>query len=728
MAESPSELLQAYQDSEERAEVLRAHALATLLDPEQQAPVVDAPILEALKALAQALDLPFDVPGFALPDDPVEAFEAVATHNTWRYRAVTLEPGWERRDLGPLLAFHAAGGSPLALLPRKPGRYDLFDPVRERRGPLGPADVAQIQPTAVLLYRMLPLRPLEVRDWLTLGWRLVRPEVPTILAMAAAGAVLGLAIPRATMTLVAHILPQAEGGLLLQVGVALLAVTLMSAVFRLVQDFAVLRAETTAEHQLEAAFWDRLLRLEMGFFRRIPAGDLAQRLGAVNQIRRTLAGTTLQSVSSSVFALVFLIQLYTLSAPMATAALLVGLGGMAFMWLASDWVRKAAKRGQKAQGDSQAFLLTMIEGLPTLRIFGAQRRALGEWTQLYVAKAHAGHETNRATERLTLFSDLLPILAIAVTYAGFTHLAQTLGQTASVAVFAAFGMALTGYLNGCLGIGQALGVLSQLRATAGKLDVLLQTPLEMATPRTLPGTLSGRLSIENVSFRYASQAPDVLSDVSFEVPEGAFVAIVGGSGSGKSTLMRLLLGFERPTKGQIRYDGQELDRLDLGALRRQIGVVLQHGRLSMGSLLENLAPGRALSADEAWAALEAVGLAEEVRAWPMRLATLVSEGGGNLSGGQRQRLLMARALVGRPKLLLLDEATSALDATAQAHVHAHLATLGVTRVVVAHRLSTIAQADLIVVLEGGRLAEMGTFESLRAQQGPFAALIEAQLR
>jgi ABC-type bacteriocin/lantibiotic exporter with double-glycine peptidase domain len=205
------------------------------------------------------------------------------------------------------------------------------------------------------------------------------------------------------------------------------------------------------------------------------------------------------------------------------------------------------------------------------------------------------------------------------------------------------------------------------------------------------------------------------------------VAIVGPSGSGKSTLLRLLLGFERPTSGTIYYDGQDLNGLDVLAVRRQLGVVLQNSNLMSGSIFENIAAGTAITLDQAWEAVRQAGIAEDIESLPMGMHTFISEGASNISVGQRQRLLIARALVFRPRVLLFDEATSALDNRAQAVVSKSLERLQVTRLVIAHRLSTIRNADRIYVIENGRVVEQGTFAELAAQDGLFSRMIARQM-
>jgi ABC-type bacteriocin/lantibiotic exporter with double-glycine peptidase domain len=256
---------------------------------------------------------------------------------------------------------------------------------------------------------------------------------------------------------------------------------------------------------------------------------------------------------------------------------------------------------------------------------------------------------------------------------------------------------------------------------------LIDTEIEVPRDAEPPGVLAGDVEFKHVKFRYIADGPLVLDDLSIRVEPGQFVAIVGPSGSGKSTIARLMLGFERPELGEILFGGKSSNRIDMGALRRQVGVVLQHGRISSGSVYDNIVGDAQLSLDEAWNVARLVGLDQDIRDMPMGIHTGLLDGGATLSGGQRQRILIARALVRKPRILLLDEATSALDNRTQGVVTDTLGKLSITRIVIAHRLSTIQSVDRILVMERGCLIETGTYDELMNQNGAFAALANRQL-
>ena len=256
---------------------------------------------------------------------------------------------------------------------------------------------------------------------------------------------------------------------------------------------------------------------------------------------------------------------------------------------------------------------------------------------------------------------------------------------------------------------------------------ILEAVPEVSEGRKVIASLSGGIELNDVTFRYDQNMPPVLENLSLKVRPGQYVAIVGKSGCGKSTLMRLLLGFETPQRGVIYYDGKDIKTLDLKSLRSHIGCVLQNSRLFTGSIYSNISiSAPQLTEKGAWEAAEMAGIADDIRRMPMNMHTLISEGAGTISGGQRQRIIIARAIAPKPKVLFFDEATSALDNLTQKIVSDSLDKLRCTRIVIAHRLSTIRHCDRILVLDGGRIAEDGDYETLIHSKGLFSELVKRQ--
>jgi len=292
-----------------------------------------------------------------------------------------------------------------------------------------------------------------------------------------------------------------------------------------------------------------------------------------------------------------------------------------------------------------------------------------------------------------------------------------------LAFFTAFGQSMGAVGAWASSVSEGLIAIPQLT----RLKPLMSGVSEVSEDRKPPGELSGAVEFSRLTFRYVPHGPPVLDNISLRIAPGEYVAIVGPSGSGKSSLFRLLLGFERPESGAVFFDGKAIDTLDISAVRRQLGVVLQNGTLATGSIYENICGGIQLPLEQAWEAARLAGLEDDIKAMPMGMHTVVSEGLSTLSGGQRQRVMIARAVARRPRILLFDEATSALDNQSQAIVSRTLGNLNVTRVVIAHRLSTVRQVDRIIVVVDGKIVQSGSFAELSSTPGTFASFAQRQL-
>ena len=292
-----------------------------------------------------------------------------------------------------------------------------------------------------------------------------------------------------------------------------------------------------------------------------------------------------------------------------------------------------------------------------------------------------------------------------------------------IAFSAAFG-SVTGAFGALTGV--ALSV-AQIKPILDMAEPILKAEPESSENKIMVTELKGSIELSNVYFRYTDSMPYVVNGMSLKIKAGEYIAIVGTTGCGKSTLIRLLLGFETPEKGAIYYDGKDMSKLDLRSLRRRMGVVTQDGSLFQGDIYSNIViSAPQLTLDEAWEAAELAGIADDIKAMPMGMQTIISEGQGGISGGQKQRIMIARAIAPKPKVLMFDEATSALDNKTQKQVSDALDSLKCTRIVIAHRLSTIRNCDRILVLDKGQIKEDGTYDQLISKNGLFAELVARQ--
>jgi ABC-type bacteriocin/lantibiotic exporter with double-glycine peptidase domain len=348
------------------------------------------------------------------------------------------------------------------------------------------------------------------------------------------------------------------------------------------------------------------------------------------------------------------------------------------------------------------------------------------WAEQYVEKVKLENRASDANGIVDVVSRSLPLLASILTFAVMGQLQDTPGAI-NVAAFIAFNSAMGAFLAAAISTSTTLVNMVQIAPLMKRASVILLEKPELRADRPNPGRLTGRIEGRNLSFRYRADGPVILHNVSFYAEPGEFIALVGPSGSGKSTVLRMLLGFEAPETGAVYYDGQDLASIDVSAVRRQMGVVLQSSRLMAGDIFTNIVGSSPLTIDDAWEAAEMAGLADDIRDMPMQMHTVISDGGSTLSGGQRQRLLIARSLVHKPRMILFDEATSALDNRTQKIVTESLGRMHATRVVIAHRFSTIQNADRVYVIDAGRVVEWGAPSELLTKDGVFARLAARQL-
>ena len=736
-AQSEAQQLQQRQQLNQQTTHRALQGLTSLLEPEDTSFLsAKTPILVAAGAVGHALGVKIQPPSAsenpALSQQPSEALDAIARSSQLRLRQILLRDSWWRQDSGPMVAYLQENRQPVALLPVKGGKYELLDPKTLTRSPVTEKVASSLIPTANVFYRPLPEGDLNAWKLLQFASKGRKRDFWTILLAGIVVSLLGMAIPQATAVLIDNAIPYGSRGILLQIGLLLLAAAFGRACFQFIQAIAAMRIETASDASLQAAVWDRLLKLPTTFFRDYSTGDLQSRVSSITSIRRQLSGTALSAILSGVFALLNLALLFYYSAKLATLAVLVALLIAGVTIASGAFLLKKQRPLLELDGELYGLMVQLIDGVSKIRIAGAEPRAFAQWADRYRQQLQLELSTQRLEDAVNIFNTAMP----TVTAVGLFWLVSTLinpmegsmvSMGFSTGTFLAFSAAFAIFINGVTSLSLTLIEVLEVVPLWQRSQPILNAQPETNSQKSDPGRLTGKICVDRVTFRYREDGPLILQDVTVEANPGEFIALVGPSGSGKSTVMRLLLGFEVPQSGTVYYDSQDVSGLDITAVRRQLGVVLQNGRINAGSIFENISGGAIITQKDAWRAAEMAGFAEDVRSFPMQLHTVISEGGGNLSGGQRQRLVIARALALNPKILLLDEATSALDNRTQAIVSQSLDQLNVTRIVVAHRLSTIRNADRIYVIKAGRVVEQGNFETLAAQNGVFSQLIKRQM-
>ncbi len=681
-------------------------------------------ILDALLACAEELKIAITPERVAAarrtwPTDVVVAARLLGL--TIRRVDLADAPDWWRTDVDALVAQRR--GEWVAIVPRKGRRY-----VVTQEGTLGKVDrhiAPDIDRIAFSVTPVLPDRQCGLRDMFRVGWSDGGSrDVRLIIVFSVIAAFLGMVSPVLSGQIVALYVPTGQVGRIISIGITLVFVAFVITTISVVQSLVAQRMAARSDLRLSAALYDRVFRLPGRFHRSHEPGSLAQRIEGVSALRSVLSSAvpTLVGAVSLLVASLFVLLRYMpgVALPVLTVSVLFVLIGAFVLRIQYQASRDYTARSLELSGT----MFAILGGIAKIRVAGAENRMYSRWLSGYARQQRAARQAATANIKLSLLTAVPAsvVSLIVVLVAASASPAVGLGEFTTVVAAAAQTAAAVSIM-----LPVAASIIAIIPSLTAIGPVLHTEPDDAGGASEDPGTLAGAIALENVTFAYEEGAP-ILDEVSFTVAPGTMTAIVGPSGSGKSTVVRLLLGLEKPDEGQVLLDGRALAQLDKVAVRQQVGVVPQEAALRTGSLLDNIIGDNAdLTEEDAWRAAEQAGLADDIREMPMGMQTIVSDGGGTFSGGQRQRVMLARALARQPRIVVLDEATSALDNTAQARVAESLAAIGATRVVVAHRLSTIVHANQIIVLVDGSVEQSGTYDELLAVDGPFKELAARQV-
>lgn len=680
--------------------------------------VTEDPVGRIMLLLAKRYGLAYEEPRLPPDIDPEAQFRACAEANHWRFRKIRFGAGIFRDLGGPVVAFKADGFPVLV----EAGGKQAFDPASGRNLPFDEPFASELRPDGYQIYRTFPDRAVGAADIFKL---LFSGSAGFWVAMASAGLLaggLGLVQPVAVEYVTGRIIPTANSGELGNLLVLLVALGVSATLLNVVPQILLLAFGSRQMECFQAAIFDRLFRLPVSFFRRYEAGDLCLRVLAATRIQEQVFTVLSQQFLSSLFGLANAIMLFYYSPGLAAAGVA---GTLLYAALLLAFLRRGLRhlaRVAASSGRQAALLKQMFDGIGKIRAAAAENRMLARFMEDFIPGQEAAFFVASAACRVALLGIVFPG---ALTILFFYLAGAAWRSDIPLAQFLAFMAAFAGFSQGVLGISNGVWELWSVGPEMARFQPILDEIPEKVSGSHSPGKLDGKVELSHVTFRYSPESQPVLREVSLVVNPGEFVAIVGPSGSGKSSIVRLLLGFESPEAGSVLYGGQDLATLDVRAVRRQIGCILQNGRIIPGSILDNIAMGTACPLADAEEAARMASLDADLRQMPMGMFTMVAE--GLISGGQQQRILIARALAARPAILIMDEATSALDNATQESVSRNVERLKTTRIVIAHRLSTIRNADRIYVLADGEIRQAGTHDELAAQEGPFRDLISRQL-
>ena len=637
-------------------------------------------------------------------------------------RSVTLDKGWYHHAVGAMLGTLKEDGAAVVLLPGKIAGYTMIDIEGGRRLALNRKTEKLLDNEAVCFYEPLPQKALTVVDLLKfMVQQLSLSDIVLYLGLMGISAALGLLSPLFTKWLFSDVLESGSLQVLLSLAVFAVCFSLCQICFNAFQGLINSRIGIKQNIAVQAAVMNRIMSLPPTFFKQYSAGELSQRSSYVQALCATLFSTIGTMGLTSLFSLIYIGQIFVFAPALVVPALAITAATLILTLVTTFTQMKITREKMEIAAKTSGLIYATITGIQKIKLAGAEKRMFSRWARQYAKEAQLNYNPPS-------FIKLSGTISLAVSLIGTLILyATAIKNHVGVADYYAFNTAYSMVSSAFLSVVSIAVTIADIKPT-----LEMARPIMEATPETHDrkenlAELKGEIELSHVSFRYEESMPNVIDDLSLKIAPGEYLAVVGTTGCGKSTLMRLLLGFETPQKGSIFFDKKDILKIDLESLRKRIGAVMQDGKLFLGDIYSNIViTAPQLTLDQAWEAAEIASIADDIRAMPMGMHTVICEGQGGISGGQRQRLMIARAVAPKPKILMFDEATSALDNVTQRKVSEAIDSLQCTRIVIAHRLSTIQHADRIIYLDGGKIAEEGTYEELIAKNGAFAKLVERQ--
>lgn len=660
-----------------------------------------------------------------IPDEvkePDEQLEYLLRPHGIMRRTVHLTEHWHKDAVGAMLGVVKEDKSIVALLPnglrgyrfldRKSGKYINVDKNTEKL----------LEKEAICFYKPFPLKKLGISDLLRYISEAFTVSDFFLFGAAVLGiTLLGLLTPKLNNIIFSQIVTDGNLQIVLAMTVFMICVSLSSLLLTGIKSLLMARIQTKMEISVQAATMMRVLSLPTDFFKKYSAGELSARSQYINRLCEMLVSATFSAGLSALFSLMYISQIFVYTPQMVVPALAIIVGTVVFSVLSALLQIKVSRKQMELSSKERGMSYALISGIQKIKLSGAEKRAFARWANRYSKQAEMTYNPPLFLKLNTVISTAISLIGVVI----LDYAAVKSGTSVAdyYTFYVAYGMVSGAFMSLA---GVALNI-ADVKPILHMAKPMLENIPEVSEGKQVIQRLMGGIEMNNVSFRYNDNMPNVVENLSLKIRPGQYVAIVGKTGCGKSTLMRLLLGFEKPQKGAVYYDGKDLETIDLKSLRQKIGVVMQDGRLFQGDIYSNIViSAPQLTVEEAWEAAELSGIAEDIRNMPMGMYTMISEGSGGVSGGQRQRLVIARAIAPKPRILMFDEATSALDNLTQKKVSESLDALKCTRIVIAHRLSTIKQCDRIIVLDKGHIVEDGNYEELIAKKGYFAELVARQ--
>lgn len=644
----------------------------------------------------------------------------IARISNFTCRKITLDRDWLTWDCGTIIA--TVNKKPVACWKGKGGKYYYYDGQTEQL--LTKELASNLSTEACAIGRALPKRSLTKKDIVSFCSKgIPNRNIVWVLMLGLAGTLIGILQPTLNQKIYDEYIPLGDFEMVAQMCILIGTFMISNVFFSMVKKLTEFGISCHVQYDLQNAIYLRIFQLPESFFSKYNSADLAQRLMKAGPAAGTLTTEIVGTGFATVFSLFYLWRMIKYSKKLTIWALIMVLVFALLMYILESFSLKYEKMEAEMNGDAAAKLYQFIGGIDKIRMAGAEERVLLEYMVPFATEQRLNIRENRIAGLSATISDVATYIFSMVLYVVIVKKQKDI----SIGNFMAFNTAFGAFSAAVLQLVNAALKVYRLKPVYERVKPVMDIVPENDDQKQIVHKLNGDIQVERLSFAY-DNGEEVLHDVSFTISQGEYVAIVGPSGCGKSTLLKLLLGFEKPKQGSIHYDGNNLENLDIHSLRRNLGVVLQNGKLIEGSILENVtitAPDTPMKVVKE--VIDEVGLKDDIDGMPMGLQTVVNETGGTISGGQQQRILIARSIMNNPKILYFDEATSALDNKTQSKVCESLENRKMTRVVIAHRLSTVEKCSRIIVMESGRIVEQGNYKTLMAQQGLFYQLAQRQL-
>lgn len=658
-----------------------------------------------------------DVPAQLVPAlSKCRSFGELSSIGWIRLRMLRLEGDWWNQALGPLVGTWGRDRVPVALEPHD-GGYIAWFPHQSEPVRVTSENHTKLRRTAFAPYLGIGSGE-TLRGLFNFGIKGARGDVVRLIVTTVLVGAVGTIPPLLTGAVLGALAERGERNLIILSGLCLILAAAVAASVQLTQVLTLHRLRGHLGERTGTALWMHVLRLPVGFFEKEAPGALATVVLGLRSAQEQISAAFSSLLPIAVVGVANVALLWMISVPLALPVSAVMLACIALCILPARHELRHRASAFEVEMELKALSYSLLQTMPKLRAAGAQMRALTRFATLHRRQVDQAIKAQRNNDTIATIAAVLPTLSIFTVVSAGSLMERTPPTQDLLSFLVALGIVTTALSQLLKSFALVSPAVPQLATTRLILDAVPET----GPDQVQPGDLSGAVAFSNVSFRYRSDGPLVLDSINLDIAPGEFIGIVGPSGSGKSTLMRLVLGFDRPSQGSVLLDGQDLSELDAAAVRRQFGIVMQDTDVMPGSIRENIISSGSFTDDDVWEAAEMAGIADDIRDMPMKLATRVSPGGEGLSGGQRQRLLIARTLISKPRMILFDEATSALDNPTQERITHAMRLINATRIVIAHRLTTVRHADRIIVVDKGKIVEQGTYDELLDRGGVFAAL------